>query len=86
VSSGFGKNNAGLMGLLIGVFTRFGLSPEDGAKTNIYLASSPDVEGVTGKYYDKCKAVSSSQPSYDEAAQRQLWAMSEQLVGLAAAV
>ena len=40
---------------MIGVFTRFGLSPEDGAKTNIYLASSPDVEGVTGKYYENAK-------------------------------
>lgn len=86
VATGFGKNNSGLMGLLNGIFTSFGLSPEDGAKTSIYLAASPEVEGVTGKYFDKCKAVASSKASYDEAAQRQLWTMSEQLVGLAAGV
>ena len=86
VATGFGKNNGGMMGFIVGVVMRFGLSPDDGAKTSIYLASSPEVEGVTGKYFDKCKSVRSSEPSYDEAAQRQLWAQSEQLVGLQVAV
>ena len=53
------------------------ISPEDGAKTSVYLASSPDVEGVSGKYFVKCRPVQSRPTSYDEAAARRLWEVSE---------
>lgn len=56
-----------------------GISPEEGAKTSIYLASSPDVEGVTGKYFVKSRARQSTAISYDESLQRQLWEISEGL-------
>jgi hypothetical protein len=49
----------------------------------VHLAASPEVEGVTGKYFAKKQAVQSSQASYDLAAQRRLWEMSEQLVAQA---
>jgi retinol dehydrogenase-14 len=62
----------------------FGASPEQGAETSIYLAASPDVEGVTGKYFEKSRAIRSSQESYDEAAARRLWEVSERLTGLSA--
>jgi NAD(P)-dependent dehydrogenase (short-subunit alcohol dehydrogenase family) len=62
----------------------FGASPERGAQTSIYLATSPDVEGVTGKYFEKSRAIRSSQESYDEAAARRLWEVSERLTGLSA--
>lgn len=52
-----------------------------GAQTPIYLASSPDVEGVSGKYFDLKKEKMSSPPSYDEDAQERLWRASEELVG-----
>ena len=55
-----------------------------GAATSVYLASSPDVEGVTGRYYANGKARSSSKDSYDTAAAARLWRTSEQLVGLPA--
>lgn len=86
VSTGFGRNNTGLMKLAISVATLFALKPADGAKTSIYLASSPEVANVTGKYFDKSKPRKSSAASYDEAAQKRLWTISEQLTGIAAAV
>jgi NAD(P)-dependent dehydrogenase (short-subunit alcohol dehydrogenase family) len=65
-----------------GVDSTFGASPERGAETSIYLAASPDIEGVTGKYFVRKKAVPSSRGSYDEAAARRLWEVSERLTGL----
>ena len=83
VNTGFGKNNRGLMNIAMKIFTFFAIKVEDGAKTSVYLASSPEVEGVTGKYFDKSKQKQSSQVSYDEAAQKRLWEISEQLTGIA---
>jgi NAD(P)-dependent dehydrogenase (short-subunit alcohol dehydrogenase family) len=50
--------------------------PEAGARTSIYLASSPEVEGVTGKYFEDCKAKKSAERSYDESLASRLWDMS----------
>ncbi|MBI5030073.1 MAG: SDR family oxidoreductase [Chloroflexi bacterium] len=58
------------------------ISVQEGAKTSVYLASSPEVEGVTGKYFSRCKPRSSSPESYDEQAQERLWKVSEELVGI----
>ncbi len=66
------------------IMRRVSLTPEQGAETTIYLASSPEVEGVTGKYFVKCKAVRSDPASYDEATAKQLWETSLHLVGLSA--
>jgi len=60
----------------------FLLTPEKGAKTSIYLASSPDVEGVTGKYFDKCKIATPSKEAQDKDEARKLWEVSEKLVGI----
>jgi NAD(P)-dependent dehydrogenase (short-subunit alcohol dehydrogenase family) len=64
------------------IFSILGISPEEGAKTSIYLASSPDVEGVTGKYFAKSIPRRSAPISYDESLQRQLWEESAKLVNL----
>ncbi|NIS81250.1 MAG: SDR family NAD(P)-dependent oxidoreductase [Anaerolineales bacterium] len=61
----------------------FFATPKKGAETSIYLASSPDVEGVTGKYFIKKKEVASSPESYDESIAKQLWEVSEGLTGMA---
>lgn len=61
----------------------FGATPEQGAETSIYLATSPEVERVTGKYFEKRRERRSSRESYDEAAARRLWEISERLTGLA---
>ena len=63
------------------IFSR-GISPEEGAKTSIYLASSPEVEGVTGKYFAKCIPIRSAPISYDKSLQQQLWEQSAKLVNL----
>ena len=61
---------------------RMGMSPEDGAKTSLLLASSPELEGVNGKYYSSEREVRSSRRSYDKAAAERLWDLSEELSGL----
>jgi retinol dehydrogenase-14 len=58
------------------------LSPEKGAETSIYLATSPDVDGVTGKYFVKKTETRSSPESYNEDTARKLWTVSAQLTGL----
>jgi NAD(P)-dependent dehydrogenase (short-subunit alcohol dehydrogenase family) len=68
--------------LLLKVIWSFGKSPAKGAQTSIYLASSPEVEGVTGQYFAKCMPRRSAASSYDESLQRHLWEQSAQLVNL----
>jgi NAD(P)-dependent dehydrogenase (short-subunit alcohol dehydrogenase family) len=58
------------------------LSPEDGAKTSIYLASSPDVAGISGRYFAKEKPSESSSQSRDMTAAHRLWQLSEEMTGL----
>jgi hypothetical protein len=60
----------------------FGASSEEGAETSIYLASSPEVESVSGKYFERKKPIASSRASYDEASARRLWEVSARLTGL----
>lgn len=66
----------------MGAPSTFGATPAEGAETSIYLASAPTVTGVTGKYFARKRPVSSSRESYDEAAARRLWEVSERLTGL----
>jgi NAD(P)-dependent dehydrogenase (short-subunit alcohol dehydrogenase family) len=61
------------------VMSLFALNPLQGADTLIYLASSPDVSGVTGKYYFERKVIPSSSVSLDENKARELWEISEKL-------
>jgi hypothetical protein len=61
----------------------FALSPEEGADNTIYLASSPDVAGVTGKYFVKREPAQSSPLSYDEDIAKRLWEISEDLTSIA---
>jgi NAD(P)-dependent dehydrogenase (short-subunit alcohol dehydrogenase family) len=82
VSTGLGKNNGKLAQVLIGFLRPFFKTPEQGAATSIYLASSPAVEGVSGKYFVNSKERRSSKASYDVAAQQRLWKVSEDLTGL----
>lgn len=58
------------------------ISAEDGAKTSIYLASSPEVEGESGKYYDLCKHKWHSRYSQTEGLKEKLWEVSAKLTGL----
>lgn len=60
-----------------------GETPEKGAITSIYLASSPEVEGMSGKYFENQRIARSSGVSYDTALQERLWKISRKLTGLA---
>src|SRR2546423_6979975 len=70
----------------LGIIKRFLQTPEQGAQTALYLATSPEVEGVTGQYFVRSKQGRSVPISYDEALQERVWTMSADLVGLERAV
>lgn len=59
-------------------------SPKRGADTAVYLASSPNVEGVSGRYFTNRKTKKSNESSYDEATTARLWEVSAGLVGIPA--
>jgi retinol dehydrogenase-14 len=84
VNTEFGKNERGVV-LLFRMFKPFMRSPEKGADTIVYLASSPEVEGMTGRYFSDREVVSSSEESYDRTLWKRLWEASEELTGLKAA-
>jgi NAD(P)-dependent dehydrogenase (short-subunit alcohol dehydrogenase family) len=85
---GFVRSEFGRGGDLGGIYgwgikyvaSPFAISPEKGARTSIYLASSPDVDGVSGLYFYKCKPTAPSTVAQDDDAARRLWDASEKLV------
>ena len=85
VATGFGHNTRGIISTLLTIGRPFLLTAAKGAKTSIYLASSPEVAGLSGKYFAKCKPVASSARSEDVAVQERLWAVSAEETGLASA-
>src|SRR5256714_15628736 len=66
----------------LGIIKRFLQTPEQGAQTALYLATSPEVEGVTGQYFVRSKQGRSVPNSYDEALQERVWTLIADLVGL----
>jgi hypothetical protein len=56
------------------------ITPEAGARTSVYLATSPEVEGVTGGYYAKCRPAKVSKNAQDDGAARRLWDVSDELL------
>jgi len=58
------------------------VGPTEGAKTSVYLATSPEVEGISGRYFSNLKETRSSNASYDEGAARRLWDASLELTGM----
>lgn len=82
VASNFGMNNTGLFPLLRPLIDCFSISNEEGAQTSVYLASSPEVSGVTGRYFVRCKEERSSRASYDRESAVRLWRVSAKMTGL----
>lgn len=80
IASGFAEGGSDLFAWFIRLGRPFMISAEEGAKTSIYLASSPDVAQTTGKYFVKSKMRHSSGASYDRANQQLLWQLSEELI------
>lgn len=83
VATGLGSENGLLRGWLRvrvrNLVDRSMITPEEGARTSVWLASSPEVEGVTGRYFDRGREVPSSPASYDQAVARKLWEVSQEL-------
>jgi NAD(P)-dependent dehydrogenase (short-subunit alcohol dehydrogenase family) len=78
----FSLNSPLLKKLAEPIMRRIALAPQEGAQTSIYLAASPEVEGVSGKFFVKKQVASSDPTSYDEKAARRLWEVSRRMVGL----
>ena len=86
VRTAFGAEDpAGIQRLLVPFLRPFMKAPAQGAATSIHLASAPDLEHVTGRYFANRKPKRSATRSYDEAAAARLWQVSADLVGLTAA-
>jgi len=83
VATDIWKTNFSFIGpALKRVMGLFALTPEEGADNSIYLATSPEVAGVTGKYFVKREPVESSPLSYDEDVANRLWEISENLTSI----
>jgi NAD(P)-dependent dehydrogenase (short-subunit alcohol dehydrogenase family) len=84
VNTGFGKNNPGILMKIMGaVIPLIARSPEKGAETSIYLASSPEVQSISGKYFVDCKVTQPAQQAADGIVARKLWDVSAEMVHLA---
>ena len=82
VNTRFGTNNRGPMTILFRAFKPFMRTPEQGADTVIWLASSPNVEGLSGRYFSDRKPLEPKKIANDPEARRRLWEESERLTGL----
>jgi NAD(P)-dependent dehydrogenase (short-subunit alcohol dehydrogenase family) len=83
-STGFGRNNPGILMKIMGVLIPLiGRSPEKGARTSIYLASSAEVQHITGKYFVNCKVAKPAPQADDRAVSTRLWDVSADMVHLA---
>jgi retinol dehydrogenase 12 len=85
VRTGFGRQARPLLKLGITIARPFLLSPERGADTIVYLASSPEVAGQSGGYYVKRQRREPSAAARDDATARKLWEISQEMTGLAPA-
>ena len=81
VGTSFGDNNRGLGKNILSIGKKLiAINVFKGAKTSVYLASSNGVENVSGKFFDKSKAVKSSKISYSNSNQHKLWSYSENII------
>ena len=82
VATNIGGNNGWLVRLFMPLIRLWAISPQEGAETSVYLASSSEVAGVSGKYFYQKHPVPSSAFSRNEDAARRLWDASVELTGI----
>lgn len=83
-ATGFAKNNGKVMAALVSIFAPLvARSPAKGAETSIYLASSPIVEGITGKYFYNSQVIPPASQATDMVVARKLWDVSAEMAHLA---
>ena len=82
VATRFGQDNGWFGKLFTLTAAVFAIRPDAGAKTTVYLASSPEVEGVTGQYFVRCQPATPTPAARDPEAAARLWKISSELTGL----
>ena len=81
ISTNLGTNHNPFLKFLYRLFIHpFAKSREEGARTSVYLASNPDVKGISGKYYADCKQTSADLAAYDSNTAERLWQVSADMV------
>ncbi len=83
VSTRLARNNGLVFQLVMPLMRIIARSPEEGARTSVYLASSPQVQDVTGKYFEDSQVVPADPAADDEATAQRLWRVSMEMTGLA---
>jgi NAD(P)-dependent dehydrogenase (short-subunit alcohol dehydrogenase family) len=84
VATRFGDRSGGLISGVVWLAKFFAISPAEGAKTIVHLASSPNVDGVSGKYFYQCRETTPSPAAQDDRAALALWERSTRLAGMQA--
>jgi len=83
VATSFGNNNGGVFRFGLGIAKRFmAISPADGAKTSVYLASASEIAELSGLYFDKCAVREPSAAAQDDEAAERLWRESARMTGV----
>lgn len=82
VATRFGDGSGGFLSWGVRLAKIFANSPQKGAETIVYLASSPDVSGVTGEYFHQCRPATPTREARDDAATQRLWMESAKLAGI----
>lgn len=82
VSTRFGDQSGGMLSFVVRAAKTFAISPEKGAETIVYLASSDEAANATGLYFYKCKPATPTQEAQDDESARKLWQESEKLAGI----
>jgi NAD(P)-dependent dehydrogenase (short-subunit alcohol dehydrogenase family) len=82
VATRFGDESGGLFSIVVRLAKTFAISPEKGAETIVYLASSPAVANVSGGYFYKCRPATPTKEAQDDAAAQRLWLETAKLAGL----
>jgi NAD(P)-dependent dehydrogenase (short-subunit alcohol dehydrogenase family) len=82
VATRFGDQSGGPLSYGVRIAKTFAISPEKGAETIVYLASSPEVANVSGGYFYKCRPATPSPEAQDDAAANRLWLETARLAGI----
>jgi NAD(P)-dependent dehydrogenase (short-subunit alcohol dehydrogenase family) len=83
VATRFGNDSGGIVRAVLKVAKPIGaISPEEGAKTIIYLAASPEVAAISGDYFYECKSAMPTAEARNDNDAKRLWDLSEQIAGL----
>jgi NAD(P)-dependent dehydrogenase (short-subunit alcohol dehydrogenase family) len=82
VATRFGDESGGMLSFGVRVAKNFAISPEKGAETIVYLASSDEVANISGKYFYKCRVATPTKEAQDDEAAKRLWVETEKLAGI----